>query len=161
VTPAVTFDFAAWTAAYPEFAACSPVSGQAWFDRAGLYFANDTRNPAWACNSANFAQLLYMLTSHVAWMNAPRDANGNPAASGQPAPPLVGRVNSATEGSVSVGVEWNGSGSPSEAWFLQTRYGSDFWQATAQFRTARYSALPTYVPGGRGFPFFGLRRSGW
>lgn len=151
-TPVVTFDFAVWTANYPEFLACSAIQGQAWFDRADLYFANEATNPALAIGETRFAQLLYMLTSHVAWLSAPRDANGNPAASGQAPAPLVGRVSSASEGSVSVGIEWNGTGSPSEAWFLQSKYGADFWAATAQFRTFRYSARPTVVGGPR-YPY--------
>jgi uncharacterized protein DUF4054 len=141
---AVTFDFARFTAAFPEFAALSPLQGQAFFNRACLLFANDQCNPAFP--DGNMEMLLFLLTAHLAWLNAPRDASGNPAATGTPPPPIVGRINSASEGSVSVGAEWSGSGSPSEAWFLQSRYGAEWWQATAQYRTARYSARPTIVP---------------
>ena len=64
--------------------------------------------------------------------NAPRDAAGIPAATGAPAPAIVGRISSASEGSVSVSSEYKDSGSPSEAFFTQTKYGAMFWQATAQ-----------------------------
>lgn len=149
-TPAYTFDFATWIALYPEFAACSSVQGAAWFARAGLYCANNVRNPPY-CDGI-LDQLLYMLTSHIGWLSAPRGADGYPASSGIAPAPIVGRVNSASEGSVSVGSEWSGSGSPSEAWFLQTPYGAAFWQATAGYRTFRYSPLPTVVPG-TAFPY--------
>lgn len=152
---AVTFSYATWIAAYPEFSACSSGQGQAWFDRAGMFCENTTCNPASAAGV--LSPLLYLLTSHLAWLNAPRDANGNPASTGAQPSPIVGRINSASEGSVSVGSEWQGSGSPSEAWFLQTRYGAEFWQATAQFRTAQYMAWPTIVADGV-FPYRGRIR---
>lgn len=145
-TPAVTFDYAVWVARYPEFSAVSEPLATAYFGEAGLYCENVTSNPAFPAGV--LPTLLNMLTAHIAWLNAPRDANGNPASTGQPAPNLVGRINSAAEGSVNVGLEWKGSGSPSEDWFTQTKYGAAFWQASAQFRTARYVAHPTIVAGG-------------
>ena len=158
-TPAVTFNYAAWVARYPEFSAIGQPLAQAYFDEADSYCANDTCNPAFCVTVYAgsspvplLARLLYMLTAHIAWLNAPRDANGVPAATGQPASPLVGRISSAAEGSVNVGIELNGSGSPSEAFFTQTKYGFAFWQATAQFRTFRYAAQPTRVASAI-FPF--------
>lgn len=158
MTQVVTFDFATWTAEYPEFAAVSPAQGQAWFNRAGLYFENDTCNPAYAVGATLFQTLYYLLTSHVAWLSALRDANGVPAATGQPPSPIVGRISTASEGSVSVSAEWKGSGSPSEEWFIQTKYGAEFWAATAQFRTARYAARPTLIAGPRFVPYGGRWR---
>ena len=154
-TPVVTFVPATFVARYPEFDALTNDMLQAYFDEAGLYCANASSNPAWCVGV--LPQLLNLVTAHVAWLNAPRDANGNPAAVGAPASPIVGRINSASEGSVSVGAEFSSSGSPSEAWFLQTKYGAAFWQASAQFRTAQYSARPTVVAGG-GFPQYADRR---
>lgn len=151
---AITFDYSYWTAGYPEFAGCSPAQGQFWFDQAGLYCANVNCSPAFGTDGTVLKQLLYLLTSHIAWMNAPRDANGNPAATGQPASAIVGRISSASEGSVSVQAEWKGSGSPSEDWYTQTKYGAAYWAATAQFRTFRYGARPTIVAVGP-WPFPG------
>lgn len=146
-TPVVTFDQQVFLARYSEFAALTLPMLQAYFAEAGDYFENAARNPT-SSDPAHMLRLMNMVTAHIAWMNAPRDATGNPATTGQPASPIVGRINSASEGSVSVGAEYNTSGSPSEAWFLQTKYGAAFWQATAQYRTALYSARPTMVPGG-------------
>lgn len=139
----VTFDPTAFVALFPEFAGCSTPQLQGYFDFSGLYCSNDICNPAFPFGI--LPQLLSLVTAHLAWMNAPRDAQGNPASQGQPASPLVGRINTGSEGSVSVGAEYQSSGSPSEAFFTQTKYGAEYWQATAQFRTGRYAAQPTLI----------------
>lgn len=149
-TPVVTFDYATWVGMFPEFSGCSAGQGQGFFNRACLQFANDTCNPAFS--AGNMQTLFYLLTSHIAWISAPRDANGNPAQTGQPSSPLVGRVSSAAEGSVNVASEWNTSGQPNEAYYTQTTYGAEFWTAMAVFRTAQYLAMPTFVPSAI-FPF--------
>ena len=151
--PSVIFNYAGWVARYPEFAGVSQPLAQEYFNEAGLYFANC----GWTGALPNAPTLLNMLTAHIAWLYAPRDANGNPSSTGEPASPLVGRITNAAEGSVNVAVELKESGSPSEAFFSQTKYGLSFWQATAQYRTARYMARPTIVagpifPGYIGFP---------
>lgn len=147
-TPVITFSFATWIGLYPEFAAVNQVQASGWFDRAGFICGNEP------CNVLNSVPgmlqcALYLLTSHLAWLNAPRDAKGNPAASGTPPPPIVGRINTASEGSVSVGATIGDetAGSPSQPWYMQTRYGAEYWNLTAPVRTARYVAHPTRVPG--------------
>lgn len=149
-----TFDYPTWVSLFPEFSACSSAQGSAWAARAGLIFDNSTCNPAFDSwnQGAGFAQLFYLLVSHIAWLNAPRDPLGMPATTGTPPPSVVGRINSASEGSVSVQAEWNGNGSPSQAWYLQTRYGAEFWAATAQYRTMRYRPNDRPVVNGL-FPF--------
>lgn len=140
----VVFNYTAWVARYPEFSAVGQPLAQAYFDEATLYFANC----GWTASLPQAPTLLNMLTAHLAWLYAPRDLNGNPSATGQAASPLVGRISTASEGSVSVSTELNASGSPSESFFTQTKYGFSFWQATAQFRTMRYSPRPTRVATG-------------
>lgn len=165
-TPAVTFDPAAWKAAFPEFTNISDAAATGYFNRACGVFANDVCNPAFP--SGQMTNLFNLLTSHVAFMSAPRDAMGNPftpdvGVVSTPASPLVGRISSASEGSVNVSAEYSSSGSPSEAWFLQTKYGAEFWQGTQQFRAAVYFANPTTVWGGV-FPAVfagGFRRRAW
>lgn len=144
--PPVTFDYQTWIALFPEFSPLSSAQANGYFLRASLICANSATNPMNA--DGNLAALLYLLTSHVAWLNCPKDQNGNPAATGQPASEIVGRINSASQGSVSVASEWDGSGSPSEAYFLQSKYGAEFWAASSQYRTARYLARPTMVVNG-------------
>ena len=147
---AVTFNYANWVAAFPTFANVSQAAAQGFFDIATLYYANC----GWTGSLPQAPALLNLLVCHIAFLLSPRDANGNPSSTGtQPAPTIVGRISSAGEGSVNVGVELNPSGSPSEAFFSQTQWGLMFWQATAQFRTARYVARPTIVVNGI-FPAF-------
>lgn len=57
----------------------------------------------------------------------------------------VGRVNTASEGSVSAGFDYTPAEPGSGAWFNQSQYGAAFWQATANLRGMRYSARPTRV----------------
>jgi hypothetical protein len=130
-----TFNFTAFVAAYPEFAAISSAQGQAFWDLGTLYWPNDGTGPV--CDQTTQTNLLNMMTAHIAWLKAPRDAAGNPAESGQPASAIVGRITSANQGSVSVSAE-NQYSPGTEQWYQQTRYGSAFFAATAAFRTARY-----------------------
>lgn len=165
---AVTYSHAAWVAAFPEFSGCSEAQGQAWFNRAAVIFSNETSNPAYSdLGASGFSTLFYTLVSHIAWLNAPRDASGNPAAAGQPASPIVGRIDNASEGSVSLHADMGdaNAGSPSQAWYMQTRYGAEFWAATANSRTAVYVANPLVMPQSvypSLYPSFGARRPfGW
>lgn len=149
--PVIQFDYDKWVTMFPEFAGVSAPMAESYFEIAGLYFANC----GWTAALRIAPTLLNLLTAHIAMLLAPQDGDGNPSDVGAPASPLVGRISSASQGSVSVGVELQPSGSPSEAFFTQTKYGLMFWQATAQFRTAQYAARPTVVAGafpGRRYP---------
>lgn len=160
-TPPVTFSYATWIGLFPEFAGLGPVLGQAYFARAtATIIGNATTNPAFG--DGNLTYLCYLATSHIAWLSCPKDANGNPSAAGSPASPIVGRINSAAEGSVNVSTEWNGGSKTDLAAYLtQTRYGAEYLAATSQYRTAQYAAQPTIVVGGRFRGFFTGNRGGW
>lgn len=136
-----TFDYAKWTARYPELATVSAVLAQAYFDEAGLYLRNDGTGPVADANVQ--LTLLNMLTAHIAKLNA--------TIAGQAPTDLVGRITDATEGSVSVGVD-KAPLPGSAAWYAQTKYGFAFWQATRAFRTAIYRASLHPVPAGPPFP---------
>ncbi len=76
------------------------------------------------------------------------------------APPLgiVGRINSATEGDVSVTSEWAAPPNANQAYFVQTKYGADYWTYTARYRLAIFVPAPAdaYNPlGGYGIPPWG------
>lgn len=154
----VVFDYAKFIGAYPEFVAVNEPQLENYFDIADSYFQNNTSNLAFRNGVPHMTKLMYMVTAHLTQLLAARDATGRPSSSGtQPAPGIVGRINSASEGSVSVGAELKGSESPSEAFFTQTTYGFLFWQATAQYRTFRY--VPQVTPGVTPiYPFRGLWR---
>lgn len=59
-------------------------------------------------------------------------------------PPLgiVGRINQATEGDVSVSSEWQAPPNANQAYFIQTKYGAQYWAMTAKYRTAIFLAAP-------------------
>lgn len=135
----VIFNYAAWAARYPELAPVGEPLATAYFNEATIYQANDGCGPISTLAIATV--LLNMLTAHVAWLNAPRDANGNPAASGSPASPLVGRISDATEGSVTVATQ-NEYPPGTPQWYQSSKYGAAWWAATAQYRTMRYVPPP-------------------
>lgn len=157
LTPIVTFDYNGWIARYPEFAGVSQALAQEYFNEAGLYFAN----AGFTGSLPQAPTLLNMLTAHIAWLNAPRDANGNivSAGSADTIPP-PGRVASASEGSVSASFDMGNvnAGGPDQAWYMQSRYGAAYWAATAQFRTFHYVPAPfDPVMVGGSYPFFPRR----
>jgi hypothetical protein len=128
----VTFDYDAWEARYPEFATVNQTLATAYFNEATIYLDNTAMSIVQDLTQR--AVLLNMLTAHIAAMNS--------GVGGQAASPLVGRVSQATEGSVSVSAEYDGG--TGSAWYLQTKYGAAYWQATAYLRTFNY--VPAYQP---------------
>lgn len=48
---------------------------------------------------------------------------------------IVGRVNNASQGDVSVASEYQAPPNASMAWFIQTKYGAQYWAMTAKYRT--------------------------
>lgn len=131
------FDFSAWQARYPEFAAVSSTL-------AGLYFAEatihlDNSDTSIVQDVGQRLVLLNMLVAHIAALNGGLGSGG--AAAG-----TVGRVSSATEGSAAVQFD-SGLAPGTAPWFQQTQYGLSFWQATRSYRSATYIPNPTpFVP---------------
>lgn len=123
----VTFDPTAFKARYPEFTAVNNDSLTACFNDAGLYLANTDTSPVQ--NVAKRTQLLWMLTAHIAYLDGFTSVDGK-------AKP-VGRISSATEGSVSISLD-NNNVPGTAVWFQQTQWGSSFWQATSYLRSFRY-----------------------
>lgn len=137
---AAVFDYAKWAALFPYLAA--PVGGvtepiaTGFFTVAELLFANDDCSPIQDVDK----RLVYLnyIVAHLARLS------GYPVAAGETAQPdgMVGRITSATEGTVSVSAGWAASVSNSEAYWIQTAEGATFWQLTRWMRTARYIAPP-------------------
>lgn len=141
---AITFDYAAWQAAYPLLATVPSADATGYFNLATMLFRNDGTSPA--PTVAMQTTLLYLLTAHMAKLFAPQSQGGQAAG-------IVGRISNASEGSVSVQTEYSSQISDSQAFYIQTTYGALFWQMTAVFRTMRYRvpySNPGVVPG---FPF--------
>ncbi len=126
-----TFVYADWSAAYPEFSTTVTTSGQAqnYFNLASLDWRNDGRGPVQDVTQQT--ALMWLLTSHVAFLAV--GTNNGPSAASQG---LVGRVSSAGQGSVNVATEMPMS--EQSAYFKQSRYGVDFWQATAGYRAGGF-----------------------
>lgn len=139
----VTFDYPAWKALFPAFATVTEPVAQSYFDLATTVHRNDGGGPV--PTAAIQSNLLNLLTAHIAQLM-------QPLASGQGG--LVGRVASATEGSVSVQAAYSNNVSEQMAWFVQTQYGAMYWTATAPFRSARY--IPNRNRGVVGPPGFGV-----
>lgn len=129
----VTFDPVAFKVRYPAFASVSDALLQACFEDAGLYLSNSDASPVQ--NVARRQSLLWMLTAHIAYLG------GALAADGQARP--VGRISSATEGSVSASMDYTAATPGSGAWFNQTQWGAAFFQATTSLRGFRYTPRPT------------------
>jgi len=124
----VQFNYDRWLARYPEFSQVPQPTAQEYFGEATLYLRNDGTGPV--RDPATQLRLLNMLTAHIAALNAPSQ-------DGQGASPLVGRINNASEGSVSVQTE-NDYPPGTVQWFQQTKHGSAFWAATGAYRSAHY-----------------------
>lgn len=119
-----TLDLAAFRLQFPAFATspADPVI-QAYFAMAGeVWLRNDGTGVVRTV--ALQTQLMYLLTAHLLQLFTGPDGN-DPSG-------LVGRINSATEGSVTVSAEYEST--MNSTWFDQTPYGAAFWQATAAFR---------------------------
>jgi hypothetical protein len=132
-----TWSQSAFLETYPNFRAVPGPTLEANFNIATIYCRNDGTSPI--TKVAVQTALLYMLTAHLLQLTV--GPNGGGAIAGGNAPGLVGRVSSASEGSVSVSTDYPSE--PNNAWFLQTPYGANFWQATANYRRARYIPGPT------------------
>lgn len=127
----VAFDFEAWKELYPSLA--ERVSGraaEAYFDQACMIFNNTPRSLERDLKKRRI--LLYLLTAHIAQIST-NSAGGTGSSGGG----LVGRVASATRGSVSVSAEAPEIGR-NAGWFAQTQYGLTYWQLTAGYRQMRF-----------------------
>lgn len=72
-------------------------------------------------------RLLYLLVAHIGLLNTMAQG-GNP---------VVGRISNATEGTVSVGLDYGTMGN-NERWYLQTPWGAMYWQLTKKYRSMVY-----------------------
>ena len=129
----VVFDPAGFLGRYPEFVSVSVPALQAYFTEATIYLNNTETSPV--TDITIRTMLLNMVVAHIAALNS--------GVNGQPASPLVGRIDQASEGSVSVHADM-GPVTNSQAWWMQSKYGAAYWQATASYRTFRYFPGKSY-----------------
>ncbi len=129
----VVFDATAFVARFPAFAAYNTVNPgalQSYFDMATLYLNNTSSSLV--RDLIKRAIFLNLLTAHIAQLAGVTQPAGAGSTAGQ-----VGRVASATEGSVSASFAMEGVGANS-AWYAQTQYGAMYWAAIAPYRGMRY-----------------------
>lgn len=143
---AVAFEYQAWAFLFPELAtSVSPGQAAGYFARACLFVDNTDCSRIRDVNTRT--TILYLVVAHLAALNA--------TINGQAPSGLVGRVSSATEGSVSVTTELQAPGSA--GWWAMSRYGYEAWQAMAPYRTFRYAPHPERVVQ----PLFPYGFQGW
>jgi len=143
----VVFDYPRWMAKFPEFSAVVQPRAEWFFQQAEMLCQNDARSLVYELPQR--AIYLDLLTAHIAALSGGLTPCGTVAAGAGVG--MVGRITSASEGSVSISSEYNtGTDTPGSAWYNQTPYGAMYWNMTAQFRTWRYfigpRALPSYLP---------------
>lgn len=130
----VVYDYGAWSTRYPEFSTTVTQSqAEELFSEACLYLDNSDGSVVQDIPTRTI--LFNMLVAHIAKL-----AYGT---NDQPRSSLVGRIESATQGSVSVTArypEMNGVA----AWLAQTPYGAGYWAATARYRAFQY--IPGFRP---------------
>lgn len=136
---ALTFDYDVFSTRFPELVPplgpVTSVLGALYWAEAGMYWPNDGSQ---AVTDDQQRLLLDLLTAHIAGLNA--------AISGALPYNVVGRIASASEGSVSISAQLSLSpGGILQEWYAQTKYGFQFWAMTAGFRLARYRAGPRRV----------------
>jgi len=126
-----TFDYALWSARYPTLVATTPqVLAQEYFNEATLYCDNTEQSPVpYDPPVTTRLTLLNMLVAHLAALNDATREGG-----------ITGRITSASQGNVSVSTEMNVG--EKAAWFAQTQYGLNFWQASKQYRLGIYKPGP-------------------
>lgn len=129
VTGVVVFVPATFKTLFPAFALVADGLLSMYFTLATLVLDNSCCSRVQDANVRE--QLLNLLVAHIASIFG--GPNGTPSG-------LVGVVNSATEGSVSVTAELASNIPFTAAYFAQTQYGLLFWQATAPWRQFVYVA---------------------
>jgi hypothetical protein len=145
---AVTITYASWVQIFPQFSVTVPKAifdGFLW-PTAQQFCRNDGCGQV--NNTVTQTTLLQLMLAHLAQLFF----GSSGTAGSQPQSPLVGRITDASEGSVSVSTEMQGT--VNSAWFYQTSFGAAFWQLALPFRLGRYfpKVTPVYQPIGNPYP---------
>lgn len=120
---AVTFNPELFKQRYPEFAGVSGELLGLYFDESTLIVSNTDRSRV--KDEKERRILLWLLVAHKAQLASNKQGG------------MVGRIASALEGSVSVSADM-GPVTNTQAWYIQTQYGAEYWNATAKYRTMQY-----------------------
>ena len=135
----VEFDVVEFRSMYPKITA-TDAQLEMFFLEAELLFNNTPQSCVKDLKKRKI--YLYLVVAHLATLQAEVD-KGNT---------LVGRLSSASEGSVSVSSDYGTLGK-NEKWWAQTPYGAKYWTLTAPFRTSLYVVTNFAMPvDRRGYP---------
>ena len=120
----VVFDPAEFRLLYPSITATDEQLGM-YFSMAETFLDNTECSVVKDLDARK--TMLYLLVAHIALLSQQAE-NGNP---------VVGRISNATEGTVSVGLDYGTMGN-NERWYLQTPRGAMYWQMSKKYRSMVY-----------------------
>jgi hypothetical protein len=142
----VQFLSSEFVALWPAFTGLTSAQQQNAFNQAILLLDNSCGSVVQDANAR--LTLLYLLTCHVLALTVgTNDGQGNIS----PPTGIVGRIDSGTQGTVSVSAGgYSSEVTQSEAYFIQTTWGAEFWQATMGYRTMLYFPPPLVGPNSPG-----------
>lgn len=120
----VVFDLVEFRALYPTITA-TDAQLEDYFAMAETFLDNTECSVVKDLGSRK--RMLYLLVAHIATITGVA-AKGNI---------IVGRIASATEGTVTVSIDYGTMGN-NERWYLQTPWGAMYWQLTKRYRSAVY-----------------------
>lgn len=132
----VVFDVEKFHESYPSAKGTDTQLSNA-FIKAGMLLRNDKHSCV--CNLDEREMLLFLLVAHMDMLQSNID-DGNSA---------VGRASSASEGSVSVSLDY-GTTTNAEKWYTQTPYGAEYWALTGRYRSFLYTLGVAPMPVSRG-----------
>lgn len=141
----VAFSYSEWQAQYPELANVSSAQANAYFAIATTYQRNDGGGPI--SSTTLQSTMLNMLVSHIAVLSGWQPNAQGGVFDGSNAR-IVGHIDQASEGSVSVNAQFDTGQTKSamQAWAIQTVYGANWWAAGTNIRTFRYVRGRPYNP---------------
>jgi hypothetical protein len=139
--------------AYPQFGSVGLQQAQEFFNRACTLISNLPNSPVPYLPMAQppvytRKLILNAATAHFAYIFTP-DASGNVRP--------VGRINQATEGSVSAGLDYAAAATDTQAFWNQSPFGAYVWVALLPYRSALYMPGRTPQPG-QGLGYYAGRR---
>lgn len=131
----VVFDPAQFKAAFPEFASVPDARLTVLFTLATGIVDNTDASPV--VDVTLRTSMFYYIVAHLLTLF------GYTTSTGEVVPPIgvVGRVASASEGTVSTSLAYSVPANASEAWWTQTQYGALYWMLSLPYRSFRYVDL--------------------
>ncbi|WP_236516068.1 DUF4054 domain-containing protein [Escherichia coli] len=129
------FDPAAFKLSYPQFAKFTNEQLTNFFEEVENTIVDNTESSCFSLKDRK--KRFYLLVAHNAELQN-RINDGNTG--------LVGRISSATEGSVSISTDYSMGSGALEQWLKQTPYGAKFYAFTAPYRTALWVAATAPMP---------------